>query len=144
MIDDREHEVWQHYTKELQGKKQPAWPDDSDMQTTPDYGKGMHEQNLLRRIRRDPNWFTDHDRLDLHGFDRDKAYMQLMDFIHARQGKTRRSVLIITGKGQRILSTALPEWLQTPPLSQMVSHFGPAARCHGGTGAFYVLIKRSI
>lgn len=84
--------------------------------------------------------------LDLHGFTVEVAYHMLLRFITQAQGETGRVVLVITGKGRApqsgILRTQLPHWLELPPLSALVSGFGPAGRTHGGDGAWYVRIRK--
>ena len=60
---------------------------------------------------------------------------------------------LITGKGrppedswqpQRsgILRHSLPHWLAAPPLTGRVLQVAPAHQRHGGTGAFYVYLRR--
>jgi DNA-nicking Smr family endonuclease len=83
--------------------------------------------------------------LDLHGFLKDEAVMQLERFIidAFRQGQT--AVLVITGKGINspegpVLQGAVAEWLRQRG-SGMVSEFSPAPRDRGGSGAFVVFLK---
>ena len=85
--------------------------------------------------------------LDLHGMGREAAYMRLIDFIETAYHAQKRTLLIITGKGQRtggpgILKEALPGWLSQPPISPHVLIFDQAQPRDGGAGATYVLLRR--
>ena len=62
---------------------------------------------------------------------------------------------MITGKGKRgddsgpiprprgVLKHQVPDWLSRPPLAQAVLQVAEAHISHGGTGAYYVYLKRS-
>jgi DNA-nicking Smr family endonuclease len=82
-------------------------------------------------------------RLDLHGRTQDDAYHALMSFIDGARSAGRRSVLVITGKGQGVLKNAVPRWLNQPPLRAHVLSFGYAQQKDGGAGALYVLLRKS-
>jgi DNA-nicking Smr family endonuclease len=82
-------------------------------------------------------------RLDLHGRTQDDAYRALTSFIDGARGAGRRSVLVITGKGQGVLKSAVPRWLNQPPLRAHVLSFGYAQQRDGGSGALYVLLRKS-
>jgi DNA-nicking Smr family endonuclease len=84
-------------------------------------------------------------RLDLHGMRQDEAHGALESFMtrHAKAG--HRSLLIITGKGrggEGVLRSSLEGWLATLPEAGQILALRPAALKHGGTGAFYVLLRR--
>ncbi len=87
-----------------------------------------------------------HAVLDLHGFNVEAAYQQLLRFIALMQGNHSRIVLVITGKGRApqsgILRAQLPRWLEIPPLSLQVSGYCSAGDSHGGDGAWYVKIRK--
>ena len=93
--------------------------------------------------------------IDLHGLRQDEARAALYRFIQARAQRGERTILVITGKGQKtlddyttamtergVLRTMLPVWLSEPSLSPMVSGWTVAARGHGGEGAWYVRLRR--
>jgi DNA-nicking Smr family endonuclease len=93
--------------------------------------------------------------IDLHGMTQTEARDALRRFIGARSARGDRTILVITGKGQKtdndyiaamsergILRTMLPIWLSEPGLSQLVSGWSIAARGHGGEGAWYVRLRR--
>lgn len=87
-------------------------------------------------------------KLDLHGLTQDQAHRALADFLVSAQGAGKRCVLVVTGKGltprgdSGVLRAMLPRWLNTPPLRERVLALQAAQPRHGGTGAFYVLLKR--
>lgn len=86
--------------------------------------------------------------LDLHGYTQIKAHQALSRFLQTGYETGRRTVLIITGKGDRlggrpgILKEAVPGWFNETPMRQWVAGFSYAAPKDGGNGALYVRIKR--
>ncbi len=86
--------------------------------------------------------------LDLHGYTQTKAHQALSRFLQTGYETGRRTVLIITGKGDRlggrpgIIKEAVPEWFNETPMRQWVTGFSYAAPKDGGNGALYVRIKR--
>ena len=81
-------------------------------------------------------------RLDLHGMTAARAHKQLIQFIESAAGNGCRCVLVITGKGSGILKGHVPNWLKKPPLSPHVLALAEARPKDGGSGAFYVLLRR--
>lgn len=81
-------------------------------------------------------------RLDLHGMTRENAHRALVVFIRQQVKLESRRLLVITGKGSGILRESLPAWLDSPSLSGAILAFDVAKPKHGGTGAFYILLKR--
>ena len=55
-------------------------------------------------------------------------------------------LLVVTGKGFRdgtgVLRSAVPRWLDDPPLRNLVLSAVPARPGDGGAGALYVLVRR--
>lgn len=94
-------------------------------------------------------------RIDLHGMTLSAAHPALIGFILRAQAAGHRLVLVITGKGrpsddagpipQRVgaLRHQVPHWLHAPPLQQAVQQIAPAHHRHGGSGAYYVYLRRS-
>ncbi len=86
--------------------------------------------------------------LDLHGYTQKKAHQALSAFLQTGFDTGRRTVLIITGKGDQlggrpgILKEAVPAWLNEMPMRQWVAGFSYAAPKDGGNGALYVRLKR--
>ncbi|MGB4829124.1 MAG: Smr/MutS family protein [Paracoccaceae bacterium] len=91
-------------------------------------------------------------RVDLHGLTLAEAHPELIRFVLNAQSAGLRLVLVITGKGRMMhepvprpigaLRHQVPHWLRLPPLSQAVQQVAEAHLKHGGTGAFYVYLRR--
>ena len=86
--------------------------------------------------------------LDLHGMTQEQAHNALNGFIVNAFQWHKRCVLIITGKGSRsqgdgVLKTRLPEWISLKPLNEIVLKFVQAKPKDGGSGAFYLYLKRN-
>ncbi|SFR01131.1 Smr/MutS family protein [Poseidonocella sedimentorum] len=94
-------------------------------------------------------------RIDLHGMTMDRAHPALTRFILDAHGRGKRVVLVITGKGksrdeggpipvrQGVLRHNVPQWLALPPLVSAVLQVVPAHQRHGGSGAYYVYLRRN-
>ena len=82
-------------------------------------------------------------RLDLHGMTAARAHNQLIQFIVSAAHQGCRCVLVITGKGSGVLNGHVPSWLKQQPLSLHVLALAEARPKHGGSGAFYVLLRRN-
>lgn len=83
--------------------------------------------------------------LDLHGKNVEESRARVFEFLHLAQAKGWRSVLIAHGRGVRSETPAriksfVAHWLVEHP---EVNAFHSAERRHGGTGAVYVLVKKS-
>lgn len=93
-------------------------------------------------------------RIDLHGLTLAEAHPELIRFILNAQSAGHRLVLVITGKGKRAddagpipqrmgaLRHQVPQWLRMPPLSHAVLQVSEAHLKHGGSGAYYVYLRR--
>ena len=81
-------------------------------------------------------------RLDLHGHTAARAQVKLQSFIEDAAYSGCRCVLVITGKGAGVLQSHVPDWLKRAPLSGLVLALAEACRTDGGSGAFYVLLRR--
>lgn len=94
-------------------------------------------------------------RIDLHGMTLAQAHAALNGFILRAQGQGLRLVLVITGKGRQVeddgpiprrrgaLKHDVPQWLRMAPLSGAVLELREAHARHGGSGAYYVYLRRS-
>ncbi len=98
-------------------------------------------------------------RIDLHGMRQDEAHTALRRFLINCQGKGRRWVLVITGKGKitdrdpsapfdmtvnrdrGVLKRNVPRWLEEPDLRPLVVSYTTSAIQHGGDGALYVHLR---
>ncbi|MGB8624362.1 MAG: Smr/MutS family protein [Paracoccaceae bacterium] len=93
-------------------------------------------------------------RIDLHGMTLAQAHPALISFILQSHGAGKRLVLVITGKGRDgaddgpmpvrrgVLKHQVPQWLNSAPLAGAVLQITPAHRKHGGSGAYYVYLRR--
>jgi DNA-nicking Smr family endonuclease len=93
-------------------------------------------------------------RIDLHGLTLSEAHPELIRFILNAQSQGLRLVLVITGKGKRrddtgpipqrmgALRHQVPQWLRLPPLGPAVLQVAEAHLRHGGSGAYYVYLRR--
>lgn len=93
-------------------------------------------------------------RIDLHGMTMTQAHPDLIRFVTASHAQGRRLVLVITGKGKRgpddgpipqrqgVLRHQVPQWLSLPPLGALVLQVTEAHLRHGGSGAYYVYLRR--
>lgn len=99
---------------------------------------------LLRKLRR--GQFSVTASLDLHGMTIDEARNTIARFFREQRRELRCCVRIVHGKGNRSIG-------QIPVLKRMVNHWLPqrddviafcSAPVHdGGTGAIYVLLRKS-
>ena len=93
-------------------------------------------------------------RIDLHGMTLAEAHPELIRFILNAQSAGMRLVLVITGKGKRgedygpipsrmgALRHQVPQWLRMPPMGPAVLQVTEAHLKHGGSGAYYVYLRR--
>ncbi|MDZ4312259.1 MAG: Smr/MutS family protein [Cypionkella sp.] len=93
-------------------------------------------------------------RIDLHGMTLSEAHPELIRFILNAQSAGMRLVLVITGKGKRghdvgpipqrmgALRHQVPQWLRLPPLGPTVLQISEAHLKHGGSGAYYIYLRR--
>lgn len=96
-------------------------------------------------------------RLDLHGLTQAAAERRLRSFLTDARAHGLSTVLVITGKGgpadpqqQRrdgesergVLRRAVPLWLETPGLREIVVGYAAAHVRHGGAGAIYIHLRK--
>ena len=95
-------------------------------------------------------------RIDLHGMTLDQAQPTLINFVLGAQAMGKRLVLVITGKGRTkgrgdwneghghgVLKRQVPQWLRMAPLAPAVLQVSEAHQSHGGSGAYYVYLRRN-
>jgi len=101
-------------------------------------------------------------RIDLHGLTSAKARRDLLRFLERARGDGVRQVLVITGKGAGaraqdgrryepwdpdapplpgVLRRSFGQWMSDPAFANLVSGYAEAHRRHGGSGAFYVMVR---
>ncbi len=93
-------------------------------------------------------------RIDLHGLNLQQAHGALTGFIYQSHTEGKRLVLVITGKGKvkddggpiptriGVLKHQVPQWLRMAPLASRVMQVSEAHIRHGGSGAYYVYLRR--
>lgn len=86
-------------------------------------------------------------RLDLHGHTQEEAFTLLKQRLALAYETGQRCMLVITGKGkfsggEGVLRQQFPLWLNMQGLREYVVMFTKAMPKDGGSGAFYVLVKR--
>ena len=83
--------------------------------------------------------------IDLHGHTLADAHSRLAAAIHAGDGA--RVVLVITGKGRpdrpARIRAELMHWLERPDMRAAVASVRAAHPRHGGSGAFYLILRRA-
>ena len=106
----------------------------------------MMDKRTARRLKRGQLGID--ARLDLHGHVQATAHRALESFLERSFYDGHRTVLVITGKGNRgtgqvgVLKEAVPQWLNQMPIRDWVTGFSYAAVKDGGDGALYIRIKR--
>ncbi|MCV6825622.1 MULTISPECIES: Smr/MutS family protein [Halocynthiibacter] len=93
-------------------------------------------------------------KLDLHGKTMAQAHPALNRFILDAYADGKRLVLVVTGKGKHrdepgpipvpfgVLKHQVPQWLMMAPLRSAVLQVSEAHLKHGGSGAYYVYLRR--
>jgi len=137
-----------------------AWHSRPAPEPTPKLDRKMRRQLSTGRM--------DVDRsIDLHGMTQDQAFSRLCATIEGAVRRGDKAVLVVTGKcGRRyaqtdvtpaayrtrddfeqfggVLKRMLPLWLGGPELKPFIQSYGPAAKEHGGDGAFYVILRKRV
>jgi DNA-nicking Smr family endonuclease len=100
----------------------------------------INKDKLVRRGRVDIA-----QKIDLHDLTRDQAFPALVRRLNRAHASGARTVLVVTGKGpnlEGVLRKSLPGWLMDPHIRPIIASFAEAHIRHGGSGAFYVFLKR--
>ena len=94
-------------------------------------------------------------KLDLHGLTLADAHPTLVRFVMEGYARGLRLLLVVTGKGKHrdddgpipqprgVLRHQVPQWLTAPPLGARVLQVTEAHLRHGGSGAYYVYLRRA-
>ena len=102
------------------------------------------QQRVLRQLKRGD--LPIEANLDLHGQTIEEAGATLTRFLDEAQAVGCRCVIVVHGKGHRstegkpVLKSQVNYWLRESPA---VLAFSSAQPQHGGTGALYVLLRKS-
>lgn len=120
------------------------YPEDTCLSELPPAEPPQLDGRTQERLRRGK--IPVQDRIDLHGLTQMKAREALKNFIMSSYRQERRCVLVITGKGRisapATLKQNLPEWLNESPLKETVLTYSQAQPKDGGSGAFYLYLRR--
>jgi DNA-nicking Smr family endonuclease len=104
------------------------------------------DREQLRRLRRGRVQVD--ETLDLHGLDATAAEHALQQTLQSARETGARCLLVVHGRGVHskegaVLKEALVDWLAAPPIGHQVMAFASATPEDGGTGATYVLLRRT-
>ncbi|MCT7359009.1 DNA endonuclease SmrA [Thalassolituus pacificus] len=140
--------------RRLAAQKQPEEQDGNRLQTSEVKRVGPHDvigykrpgiqDGVYRKLRLGK--YETEARLDLHRRTIDEARRELYRFIQECMSHDIRSVLVLPGKGDRnindpaVLKSYLVRWLEE---LDEVQAYHTAQPHHGGSGAFYVLLRKS-
>jgi DNA-nicking Smr family endonuclease len=111
--------------------------------------RGLHKSMMRGKLEPEA-------RIDLHGMTVAQAHSALHGFILSAHARGLRLVLVITGKGRTkgrdyiapiptragVLKHEVPQWLRMAPLASAVMELRESHRSHGGTGAYYVYLRK--
>ena len=96
---------------------------------------------------------------DLHGYSLDEANDKIKNLIHDSYEKEVSKLIIVTGKGLHsqnesdpyvsrelgILKYSVPEYIKNDnELMKMINYMEDANFEHGGSGAFYIFLKKKL
>lgn len=111
------------------------------------------DKSTLKKLKQ--GQFTIDRTVDLHGYTFDAARRLFRQVIEEGYQKNHRCLLIITGKGEigkgdpadpsskrGRIRESLKDWVMESPCASYILHYTAAQQHHGGTGAFYILLRR--
>jgi len=128
----------------------PSMPAPPSVQQGPARTRGPSGRTLDRRTEqrlRQGKLLID-ETIDLHGLGQEAAHNLLKNRLVSAQRRGKRVILVITGKGLRssmpggILRQSLTIWCEMPPLSSIILKRVTAQPRDGGSGAFYIYLRR--
>jgi DNA-nicking Smr family endonuclease len=131
------------------GRVPPPRPSPAPASPSPGPGLDSSWERKLARASLDPD-FT----LDLHGHTLDQAHRRLDMGLGQAKAMGARLVLLITGhprptdaadRGTQrgAIRAKVLDWLAAGPHGSDIAAIRPAHRRHGGTGALYLVLKRT-
>jgi len=143
-LSDDEDEVIAHLQNLVAGSI------DMDFTFSDEYTEGSItgvSKNIMRKLKRGK--FPLQDHIDLHGLTKGDAEEVVRKFLINSQRRGLRCVLIVHGRGLNspgnvpVLKERIPVWLNRGPARKIVMAFSSAQPYDGGTGAIYVLLRKS-
>lgn len=84
-------------------------------------------------------------KIDLHDMTQSLARPALHRAIMRASNRNKFCLLVVTGKGLRgdgVLRRNFPNWIAEPTVRPLIASYAPAHIKHGGSGAWYVFLKR--
>jgi len=84
-------------------------------------------------------------KIDLHDMTQNSARPALHRAVIRASNRNKFCLLVITGKGLRgdgVLRRNFPNWIADPAVRPLIASYAPAHIRHGGSGAWYVFLKR--
>ena len=105
------------------------------------------DRKLMDRLRKGE--FPVQDYVDLHGLNQEEAELSVQNFLLDSYRHGLRCVLLIHGRGLNsenhipVLKRRVPIWLNRSPVKKIILAFSTAKPYDGGTGAIYVLLRKS-
>jgi len=109
-----------------------------------EFKRGGVQDGVFRKLRQGK--YPMEARLDLHRKTAEQAREEVFGFIREAHAYDLRNVLLVPGRGnhnqsqEAVLKSYLNKWL---PEFEEVQAFCSAIPAHGGTGAVYVMLKKS-
>lgn len=85
-------------------------------------------------------------KIDLHGMTLARAHQKFSSFLRGHIEQGSRFLLIVTGKGtlgEGVIRKSFPHWCEEIGFAHSILLAHHAAPKHGGSGAFYILLRRS-
>jgi DNA-nicking Smr family endonuclease len=140
---DDEKEAMDHLRELIRGSVE------MDISFTDEYIEGCVKglnRKTIKQLKRGELPFQDF--LDLHGFTKQEAEVEVREFLIRSYKLGLRCVLIVHGRGLNspdslpVIKEGLPRWLGQGPVRKIVLAFATARPYDGGTGAIYVLLRR--
>lgn len=114
-----------------------------DCPDTLSFSRSGLQRNVLKKLRQGKNPIE--HALDLHGLTVEQARRELVEFLGECEAANVRYAIIVHGKGYRskdkpVIKPMVNRWLRA---ADNVLAFHSAQAKDGGTGAVYVLLKKS-
>lgn len=84
-------------------------------------------------------------KIDLHDMTQATARPALHKAIMRAANRNKSCLLVVTGKGLRgdgVLRRNFPDWIADPAIRPLIATYARAHIKHGGSGAWYVFLKR--
>ncbi len=123
---------------------------DMDIRFSDEYMEGAvqgMDRKLMEKLRKGE--FPVQDYVDLHGLTREEAELDVRNFLMDSYRHGLRCVLLVHGRGLNsenhmpVLKRRVPVWLSRSPVKKIILAFSTARPYDGGTGAIYVLLRKS-